>query len=76
MKDLRKRKLRTYNPPMDVTGLVSDLESVSERLNEMMFDALREASREGVGRPSADKELLKAQRAVEKAIHVLRGLRN
>ena len=54
--------------------LVSDLESVGERLNELMFDVLREAARERVDRPVADKELMKAQRAVEKAINILRGL--
>ena len=59
---------------MDVSQLINDLESVGERLNDLMFDVLREAAREQAGRPAADKELMKAQRAVEKALNVLRGL--
>ena len=59
---------------MDLTQIIADLESVGERLNDMMFDVLREASREGNARPDSDKELMKAQRAVDKAVHVLKGL--
>lgn len=59
---------------MDVSQLIIDLESVGERLNDLMFEVLREASRDGADRPKSDKELMKAQRAVEKALHVLKGL--
>jgi hypothetical protein len=42
-------------------------------LDERSFDLLREASAEGRARPVEDKRLTQARRAIEKAIHLLRG---
>jgi len=53
--------------------LVDRLESVVSDLDEIMFDRLREASAAGQARPSDDKRLTQARRAVEKAVHLLRG---
>jgi hypothetical protein len=55
--------------------LADRLEAIVADLDELAFDRLREASAQGATeRPASDKELTKARRAVEKAIHVLRGL--
>jgi hypothetical protein len=39
-----------------------------------MFDSLREAAASKTGRPATDKELMKVQRAIDKAINTLRSL--
>ena len=55
-----------------VEDVVRNLESVSERLAELAIDALRSAVEEGRReRPSDEKSLTQARRAVEKAIHLL-----
>jgi hypothetical protein len=55
--------------------LAERLEAIVADLDELAFDQLREAmSRGATERPASDKELAKARRAVEKAIHVLRGV--
>lgn len=59
---------------MNVTELIMDLESVRERLDSIMFDSLREAAAMNSGRPATDKELMKVQRAIDKAINTLRTL--
>jgi hypothetical protein len=53
--------------------LVDRLQLVADDLDQITFDQLREASAEGRGRPVDDKRLTQARRAVEKAIHLLRG---
>jgi len=59
----------------DLAGLADRLESIVAELDEIAFDRLREAVAEGAtARPTDDKELVKARRAVEKAAHLLRQL--
>ncbi|MFT3854729.1 MAG: hypothetical protein QM733_18625 [Ilumatobacteraceae bacterium] len=53
--------------------LAERVESIVEELDELQFDALREASADGRGRPPDDKRLTQARRALEKAAHLLRG---
>ena len=56
-------------------SLIERLESVAADLDEIAFDRLREAVAEGeVTRPVADKKLMQARRAIEKATAVLRQL--
>lgn len=56
-------------------NLVERLESVAADLDEISFDRLREAVADGeVARPAADKKLMQARRAIEKAAGVLRQL--
>jgi hypothetical protein len=54
-------------------ALADDLERIAADLDEMIFDGLREAAAKRSGRPIDDKRLLQARRAVDKAIHLLRG---
>ena len=55
--------------------LVERLAAIVADLDDLAFDQLREAMAQGATqRPASDKELAKARRAVEKAIHVLRNL--
>jgi hypothetical protein len=49
------------------------LQAVVDDLDQIAFDQLREAAAEGQGRPADDKRLTQARRAVEKAVHLLRG---
>lgn len=59
----------------DYDGLVSRLESIASDLDEIAFDDLREAVSDGeVERPAADKKLMQARRAIEKAAGILRQL--
>ncbi len=59
----------------DYDGLVDRLESVAADLDEIAFDQLREAVADGeVTRPVADKQLMQARRAIEKAATILRRL--
>jgi hypothetical protein len=53
--------------------LVDGLQLVADDLDQICFDQLREAAAEGRARPADDKRLTQARRAVEKAIHLLRG---
>ena len=57
---------------MNLTELIIDLESVRDRLDSIMFESLREAAATKSGRPATDKELMKVQRAIDKAINTLR----
>lgn len=59
----------------DYSTLADRLRSVLEDLDELAFDELREAVADGATtRPTSDKELAKARRAVEKAAAVLEAL--
>jgi hypothetical protein len=53
--------------------LIERLRGIVEDLDQITFDQLREASSEGRARPADDKRLTQSRRAVEKAIHLLRG---
>jgi hypothetical protein len=53
--------------------LADRLQAVVDDLDQITFDQLREASAERGLRPPDDKRLTQARRAVEKAIHLLRG---
>ena len=53
--------------------LIDRLQLSVDDLDQITFDQLREASAEGKGRPVDDKRLTQARRAIEKAIHLLRG---
>jgi hypothetical protein len=54
---------------------VERLESIAADLDELAFDRLREAVADGeVTRPAADKQLMQARRAIEKAAAVLRRI--
>lgn len=57
------------------SSLADRLRSVLDDLDELAFDELREAVADGAtSRPTSDKELAKARRAVEKAATVLEAL--
>ena len=54
---------------------VERLESIAADLDELAFDRLREAVADGeIARPAADKQLMQARRAIEKAADVLRRI--
>ena len=53
--------------------LADRLQAIVDDLDQIAFDQLREAAAEGKGRPPDDKRLTQARRAVEKAVHLLRG---
>lgn len=54
-------------------NLADRLDAISEELDEVMLDQLREASAARGGRPVDDKRLTQARRAIEKASRLLRG---
>ncbi len=54
-------------------NLADRLDAISEELDEVMFDQLREASAARGGRPVDDKRLTQARRAIDKASRLLRG---
>lgn len=59
----------------DYDALIDRLESVAADLDEIAFDRLREAVAGGeTVRPTDDKKLMQARRAIEKAAGVLRQL--
>jgi hypothetical protein len=59
----------------DFGSLADRLDTLVADLDELAFDRLREAVAQGaISRPTSDKELTKARRAVEKAAHILRNL--
>lgn len=51
--------------------IASKIRSSIEAVDDLSFDLLREASRQRQGRPAADKTLMQARRALEKAAHLL-----
>lgn len=57
----------------DYHDLADRLQSVVDDLDQIAFDQLREAAADKRGRPTDDKRLTQARRAVEKAIHLLRA---
>ena len=55
--------------------LADRLEQISAELDEASFDLLQQAAADGATtRPTADKALVQARRAVEKAVVLLRSL--
>ena len=54
--------------------LVERLEEIASELDDRSFSLLREAAAARTGRPVADKRLVQARRAIEKAAHLLRSL--
>lgn len=55
--------------------LADRLDEMVAELDEIAFDRLREAVADGeTERPAADRDLVKARRAVEKAAHLIRAL--
>ena len=55
--------------------LADQLRAIVEALDEWAFDELQQAVADGrTSRPTSDKVLTQARRAVEKAEHLLRGL--
>ncbi len=59
----------------DLDQLADQLTAIAERLDEVAFEQLREAVADGAAqRPPADKRLMQARRAVDKAAHLLRTL--
>ncbi len=56
-------------------SLADRLEAVGADIDDMAFDALREAVADGeVQRPVDDKKLMQARRAIEKAASILRQM--
>lgn len=51
--------------------IASEIDRLSESLDEISFDVLREAQREGRSRPAVDKSITQARRALEKASRLL-----
>jgi hypothetical protein len=55
--------------------LAEQLDGIVAELDELAFDRLKEAVHEGATtRPDADKQLVQARRAAEKAAYVLRRI--
>lgn len=54
--------------------LVERLSVIIEVVDDMAFESLRRAARDGEGRPSSDRKLLQARRSLEKARHILGDL--
>ena len=55
--------------------IAEQLEQIGADLDEASFDLLQQAAADGAtSRPAADKALVQARRAVEKAVALLRGL--
>jgi hypothetical protein len=60
----------------DYERLADQLDRIAEDLDDMAFDQLREAVADGeLERPRSDKTLMQARRAVAKAAHLLRSIR-
>lgn len=58
-----------------LADLAARLDAVVEELDDLAFEGLRVAAAEGdTTRPTSDKELVRARRAVERAAHLVRGL--
>ena len=61
--------------PVSYEDLRSQLESVGEALTDRSIEALRAAISDGAdARPVEEKELAKAQRAIDKAVRILQRL--
>ena len=58
----------------DFDDLIAQLASIEERLRDLAYDRLRTAAEEGDADAAAEeRQILKARRAVERAIHALGG---
>lgn len=53
--------------------LADRVDAIAADLDELMFDALREAAASRSGRPADDKRLMQARRSLDKAARLLRG---
>ena len=60
-------------PSDRVDELVVQLRTVEESLRDLAYDRLREAADGDEGAAADEKRLLRARRAVERAIHALGG---
>jgi hypothetical protein len=61
----------------DYEHLAERLDQIAEELDDIAFDQLREASADGeIERPRSDKTLMQVRRAVAKAAHLLRSIRD
>lgn len=58
---------------IDVDEIVAQLRTIEERLRDLAYDRLREAASGDAGAAADEKRLLRARRAVEKAIRDLGG---
>ena len=57
-----------------INAIISELEAISERLNDAAMTALSEAIQRGeTVRPPIEKRISQARRAVDKAAHHLRN---
>ncbi|MFZ8901908.1 MAG: hypothetical protein ACO2Y7_09500 [Ilumatobacteraceae bacterium] len=54
-----------------LADIASEINRLSESLDEIAFDVLRQAQREGGARPAIDKTIVQARRALEKASRLL-----
>jgi len=57
----------------DVDEIVADLRRLEERLRDLAYDRLREAASGDAEAAAAEKRLLQARRAVERALKALGG---
>jgi len=58
-----------------IDDLLAELASIEERLRDLAYDRLRTAAEEGDATAAAEeKQILKARRAIERAIHALGGV--
>lgn len=53
--------------------LADRIDAIAEDLDELAFDLLREAASRKEARPAADRSILQARRALQKASHALRS---
>ena len=59
----------------DIEEIISDLERVSEALNDAAMSLITEAIRNGEkDRPSLEKKVSQARRSVDKALYILRAV--
>jgi hypothetical protein len=58
----------------DFDDLITQLASIEERLRDLAYERLRAAAEDGDADAAAqERQILKARRAVERAIHALGG---
>ena len=58
----------------DCEDLIAELASIEERLRDLAYERLRAAAEDGDADAAAqERQILKARRAVERAIHALGG---
>jgi hypothetical protein len=59
----------------DYSDLIDRIEAIGAEIDDIAFDQLREASAEGeIARPTSDRRLMQARRALEKAAEALRSI--